>query len=234
METQQIIDQLYLNRGNLIKKTKNPYQSPNLIHRRIFWQRIFLADKLIARHIKHNNAVLDFGTHEGVIVPALVSRFNSVYSLELIEERNKPDDDGKTEKERLIEMVEFFKLPLEKLNYVDIEAEDQRLEMLDDNKFDCIVATDVLEHVPNLDILMNTFKRVLKDEGIMVISIPLEHFIYRSGVWLNNLFFKMGTERDFHINEAEDIDKILRDNFEVIETRTVFGFFRFYALKKRS
>lgn len=41
-----------------------------------------------------------------------------------------------------------------------------------DNFFDGILCTEVLEHVLDLEIVLREFHRVLKPEGILLISIP--------------------------------------------------------------
>jgi len=50
-----------------------------------------------------------------------------------------------------------------------------------DNSFDAIIASDVLEHLNNRHEIMEEMKRVLKEDGIIIISLPNE-FSYQP-VW---------------------------------------------------
>ncbi len=43
---------------------------------------------------------------------------------------------------------------------------------LDDNSFDCILATEVLEHCPNPELTLREIYRVLKAEGILFFTVP--------------------------------------------------------------
>lgn len=223
-----LLDEVYQLRDQFIHLDKDPYLSPNFIHRKIFWQRIYLTLGLLDQYVNSHTNILDFGTNQGVIVPDLVRQFDQVTSLELREVRSQTE-----QKQNLESMVNHFGLDIEKIKYVDIEENDQKLSDLPDDSFDAIIATDVLEHVPNLDTLMDTFQRILKPNGKLIVSIPTENFLYRLGVRLNDLVFKMGTDRDFHINDEADIDNLLRQHFLVETEKTLWTFFHFYVLNNQ-
>jgi len=61
----------------------------------------------------------------------------------------------------------------------DLEK-DEKLRF-NDGTFDVIIALDVLEHLNNRHEIMRELKRVLKNEGIMIISLPNE-FSYQP-IW---------------------------------------------------
>jgi 2-polyprenyl-3-methyl-5-hydroxy-6-metoxy-1,4-benzoquinol methylase len=220
-----VLDEVYRDREQFIHLEKDPYLSPNIVHRKIFWQRIRVAQLLIARYCNLRHDVLDFGTNQGVIVPFLVQHFHTVNSVELRSVREKDDQIAE-----ITRMLEHLSLPTRGLNFIDIEPDDQQLKMLDDDSQDCIVATDVLEHVPKLPMLLDTFERILRSGGVIIVSIPLEHPGYKLGVWLNDLFFGMGIDRSFHVNSARHIDRLVRERFRLVTTRSLWTFFRLYVL----
>lgn len=57
------------------------------------------------------------------------------------------------------ENIEFITNDIKKLNFLDEE-------------FDCIVSFETLEHIKEHDVVISELKRVLKKEGILIISTP--------------------------------------------------------------
>jgi len=73
-----------------------------------------------------------------------------------------------------------------------------------DNYFDCIIAGEVIEHIPNLDGFMKEIHRILKPNGIFAISTPnpespIEVFIHFQQ-WLKGYNFGEGGKGD-HVHE---------------------------------
>ncbi len=52
-----------------------------------------------------------------------------------------------------------------------IEANVENMPF-DDNSFDCVIASHILEHVPNMGIALQEIRRVLKKNGYLVLLIP--------------------------------------------------------------
>jgi len=73
-------------------------------------------------------------------------------------------------------------IKIAKSNYPSIEFYCGSLDKIPEknNSFNCIICTDVLEHVEDEVAVLNEFYRVLDDEGILIITTPhkgLFHFI---------------------------------------------------------
>lgn len=55
-----------------------------------------------------------------------------------------------------------------------------------DNSFDIILAMDVMEHVPNEQRALNEIKRVLKDDGLLLITVPAFELLWSVHDDVNN------------------------------------------------
>lgn len=77
------------------------------------------------------------------------------------------------------------KLAEKNLDRVLIGPADKCLEGLEDSRFDCVIFNDVLEHMAFPEILLNDLKRVLKENAVIVGSIPnIRYFpIFLSYIW---------------------------------------------------
>jgi ubiquinone/menaquinone biosynthesis C-methylase UbiE len=93
---------------------------------------------------------------------------------------------------------------------------------LDDKSIDIIFTSEVLEHVYNLTQVMNEFHRVLKDNGVIVMSTPnFNHF----KVKINHLLFgkidrlggTMGDGGHRNFLTQEFFRHFVKDYFDIIE-----------------
>lgn len=95
--------------------------------------------------------VLDIGCYEGTISALIKERGNEVYGVDISEHA-----------------VELAKQKGIKAKVADV---DDGLPF-PDNFFDVVVAGEVIEHILNVDFLMEEIKRVLKTHGFTVITTP--------------------------------------------------------------
>jgi SAM-dependent methyltransferase len=51
-------------------------------------------------------------------------------------------------------------------------------QLLGDEKFDVIVCIETMEHVSNVNLLLRGMKHVLKDDGVIIITCPNDHWYY--------------------------------------------------------
>jgi cyclopropane fatty-acyl-phospholipid synthase-like methyltransferase len=52
------------------------------------------------------------------------------------------------------------------------------VEKLPDNEFDCIIMMDVLEHIENHTLFFNKVVNKLKDNGMILITVPAWQFLF--------------------------------------------------------
>jgi SAM-dependent methyltransferase len=94
------------------------------------------------------------------------------------------------------------------------------------NSFDVITAFDILEHCKNLDFILDEIKRVLKKEGILLLTIPTKDFKQTNEdsthvwhFWLKE-WVKILEEKNFKILE---VSRFLR-NFSWLNKLIVMNF----------
>ncbi len=130
------------------------YNHPNFIFRYIENSRINKLIKLA--EIKETDKVIEVGCGAGHILERVPR--GKLYGIDISEIQIK------RAKERLGNKVELAKSPGEKIPY-------------EDKFFDKILCSEVIEHVLDPKPLLYEMKRVLKDDGILSLSIPNENLI---------------------------------------------------------
>jgi len=87
-------------------------------------------------------------------------------------------------------------------------------------KFDAIICTETLEHLKDPKRHVDTFKALLKEDGILVISMPNENSIYHRimvflGFGVDSHIFEL--YKHLHFPTVSQILKFLGENFEIIK-----------------
>jgi len=90
----------------------------------------------------------------------------------------------------------------EKVEYIVGDCLDTKLE---DKKFDTIVSFETIEHLKNQDKYLEELKRVLKDDGLIVVSTP------------NREVF--GNKNPFHVHEftKKEFEELLKKYFQYVQ-----------------
>lgn len=93
-----------------------------------------------------------------------------------------------------------------------------------DGSFDVVVAMEVLEHVTDLDIALSNIHRVLRDDGVFIMSTPNNNILWRV-VWFlwARTFGRMWL--DTHKTNVDERSwlAILGRRFDILEKRTHWG-----------
>lgn len=130
------------------------YNHPNPIFRYIENKRI---KKLIElAEIKNNDKVIEVGCGAGHILERIIA--GKLYGIDISEIQIK------RAREKLGSKVELLKAPAEKIPF-------------EDNFFDKILCSEVIEHVLEPVPILIEMKRILKDDGILSLTIPNENLI---------------------------------------------------------
>lgn len=145
--------------------TNNIYFSSNPL------KRYFVRTNLIkiissVQRLTNKNDVLDFGPGFGMLLPALSKIFTRTVALDV--DKNQLTSAAK--------IIKNFSIPNVKLVYRSLEVE---FDDFDDESFDCIVVDNVLEHISYHDEILQNFHRILRMNGLLVISLPTENVLYR-------------------------------------------------------
>jgi 2-polyprenyl-3-methyl-5-hydroxy-6-metoxy-1,4-benzoquinol methylase len=180
----------------------------------IFWQRIDVAIKKIQNSKKELN-VLDFGCGTGVVSFELSKQGCNVTSIDL----------DLTPQKSLSQFVNFPN----NINFLEGDIFNQQFNQ----KFDIIIALDVLEHIP-LDILpkyLNHFAELLSENGKVIVSGPTENILYKIGRFIagsdftgsyhetNIALIKLEFEKIFQIKKVKKLyfPFVLFEIFEAIK-----------------
>lgn len=81
-------------------------------------------------------------------------------------------------------------------NNLDFFQSDALNTPFADHSFDCIVSFETLEHLYEHELLLNEFKRILKPEGVLMISTP-DKDIYSGDTHHNEFHEKELTKKEF-------------------------------------
>ena len=97
--------------------------------------------------------------------------------------------------------------PSDKVSF--LKADLTKLLYLRDNYFDVIVSIETIEHIPNHNIMIREFHRILKPNGLLILS-TVDHEVY---------CIKGGINNKHHINELskEQLVSVLSKRFRVEE-----------------
>ena len=103
---------------------------------------------------------------------------------------------------------------------------------ISDHSLDYIVATEVLEHIEDVESLLLKFCIKLKPEGKLIVSLPTENSLYRLGRKI------AGFSGDYHQDEIVDLEKMYRQVNLKLEKKFslpapgIFCLYKFYLFSK--
>lgn len=160
----------------------------------------------IVEKIGKGNKVLDLGCRYGELT-SYYEKENEVIGVDIDENALK-----------ICEHRLGIKTYLQNLN--------ERLQF-DDNSFDVVVLSEVLEHLPYPDITLGEIKRVLKEKGFLVGSVPNGTRIKNRLSFLFKGIIELDRTHLQHFSQ-KSLKQLLEKNFNSIETKLIGG--RFISL----
>lgn len=169
---------------------------PSYVHRNpamrwMAWRRVEILAGFFERVCREEFAdarpkVMDFGCGTGVLFET-ASRFaGQIYGVDLVLDASRL-----LVAERGLERVTLLEPA-------------QAAEVIGEDEIDIILAAEVLEHVDPLDETLELFRSWLKPGGVLLISVPTENMLYRTGRRL------AGFRGDYHHRNAAAIDREIR------------------------
>lgn len=181
------------------------YLHPNPAMRFMAWRRIEVIADMVsswfdqrARRDGETRAVLDFGCGTGVLFRESLRHADVVYGVDIVLHAA----------ELLVDELALDAVEL--LDPTDVP------DSVADRSVDAVLAAEVLEHFEDLTDPLTMFRRVLKPDGRLFVSVPTENALYKFGRTL------AGFKGDYHHSEAASIDReIRRFGYRHIRTRHV-------------
>ncbi len=132
------------------------------------------------------DAVMDFGCGTGVLFAPALEVADRVIGVDLVLDAAR------------------YLVEAEKLTGVELLTPDQIDDELEPASIDVILASEVLEHIEDMESTMQSFCRCLKPGGSLLVSLPTEGWIYRVGRRL------AGFDGHHHVHDARSIDAEIR------------------------
>lgn len=197
---------------------KMPLFSKNFAKKMVVLKKYRFITDFLNSNSKGGKA-LDFGTGFGAFLPVLSNNYYEVIAVDAYDDQIKAAKD----------LIEYFNL-----NNVKVEKvpKENGLLSFHDSEFDLILATDVLEHIRNYENVVLELKRILKPGGLIIVSLPREHFLYR-------MFARKEVENDeerghvYHNSKGADkLENYVASNFKLFKRVNVYGFIHIMILVK--
>jgi len=188
------------------------YNSKIPIIRNLFRNRVETA--LSYASLDDDAILLDIGCHSGFLLEAI--RKHHLLSKYFGIDSSKYDRKGNMKNC-------YFKVA------------DARSLPFHDKLFNVVFVLDVLEHIKEIEVVINEIHRVLKPNGLAILSGPTESRFYKMCrfLWLRKVSLES------HVHTVYDIEKkFVGNGFELIELKRLPGFpipdiFRISKLKKK-
>ena len=197
------------------------YRSKNIIVRKIFFGRLNTAVDLGRDALSATDAsVLDLGCGEGVLIKKIEETHPNIKVFGSDIEPN----------------IELLKKSVK----AEISVADINDLPYPDKQFNAIFCLDVLEHIRDLQKPAIEIARILKDEGVLIISEPTESAIYKFGRWILKGTFSAieGPAASPHWHNAKTIENFMTNHgFELDIKRKIpnlpfFSLFHIMRFKK--
>lgn len=179
------------------------YTHHNPLVRWIMFRRLDVVLEMLRQVNPNSKSVatgtgLDFGCGVGLLLPELAKHLKTVYATDICL-------DGAKETVRHHGCQNVFLLPPK-----------DAFAAIPDDSLQVIIATDVLEHVDNLEELIKVFRTKLSQKGALIISGPTENVIY--GICRKIA----GFTGDYHVRNIFDIEKVVENlGFQQIQERAL-------------
>jgi ubiquinone/menaquinone biosynthesis C-methylase UbiE len=177
------------------------YYSSNSIVRYYFWNR--LRSLLNLAKFRPEDTVLEIGFGPGIIFPSLADVSNLIIGIDPLLQwiPCSPSSCFRIVKKMCkSEGIE---------GKVELVRGDAQNIPLQQEICDVVIATDVLEHVPDLSRSMREIERILKRDGTFLACIPMENFYRRNARRLFNLP-GLSTDEHFYKEILGAIESVFR------------------------
>lgn len=189
-------DEDFVEWNKLMSKNYNQDYYYERSHPFIVWverKRLTAISSLIKAHLKTTNftdpTIVEVGCGAGHVLKEITHKINTknLIGIDILE------DWLNQAKEKLGDKVKLIKGFAEKLPF-------------NDNSIDYLVCSEVLEHVIDPIVVLNEIKRTVKENGLIVISIPNETIInkiknlFDSVKLYDKLFPNLEKHNDWHIH----------------------------------
>ena len=147
--------------------------------------------------------LLEIGTGSGILIPELSRHCDSLFCIDI---HNHLGDVKRYAKIKGINAKICYG------NVLNLKFKPK--------SFDAIVCVSVLEHLIEVDKALDNLKRVLKDDGVLILGFPTKNIIGEKIIeWI-----APGT-KDRHVSSSVKILKEIRKRFRIVKFNNQYHFF---------
>lgn len=179
-----------------LKEIVPEYHSKNIFIRSLFLKRLKIALQLAWQKLQSGDElkIIDLGCGEGKFLKLVEENFKNVKTF------------GIDIEPRVLEIKKFLR--------AEIKVADIRNSGFPDVFFDVVFCLDALEHFENLEKPVDEIKRILKPDGLLIISLPTENLFYKLGrlAIKGTMSEKEGPCSSSHFYNAKTIERFLCSN----------------------
>jgi len=155
--------------------------------------------KYISKYLKKNDKILDIGTGAGTIALYFANKGYNITGIDISEKAIKSC------------IASQKNLNIKNINFLVDDFQNTKLKQ----KFNFIIFTEVIEHLPDDDLALKSIFKLLKPNGILFLSTPsLNAPLHRMGL-AKEFDKKVGHLRRYSRKEITDL--VNNNNFEIIE-----------------
>ncbi|MEM0381780.1 MAG: methyltransferase domain-containing protein [Nitrososphaerota archaeon] len=167
-----------------------------------YWHReIVKTAKSMVKGHEIAEPVLDLGCGDGVRVRMIFGDTVEIHGVDIDPE-----------------MVEFAKERLDKVYLGSIE--DPPPEILN-RRYGTIVLMESLEHINNPEKVLETAYKLLTDNGLLIVIVPLETILFRIiwWLWTHSMGMRWKGAHLFKFNSEQQLFSILEKWYKIVEYR---------------
>jgi len=185
------------------------YLHKNFLVRKTFIDRFKIAYRLASFKDK---SVLDYGCGSGIFLQSISHEINKGIGVDLD-----------------IEIAKKI-ISAENITLKEIKSE-KNVESF--SNIDIITSFDVLEHIPNLELVLETFKKILNPDGAVIISGPTENFLYKLARRITQFgVYGRTLGEEEHVSNIYDIKELMENNgFTITKNVNLWGLFHITRFK---
>jgi len=184
------------------------YKSKSSLVRKLFWDRITTSVNFA--NVSDESVILDVGCSSGNLLKT-INVLNSNCECWGIDVEN-----------------DIMKLDIGNCKFAVCDVKNTSFA---DKYFTVIFALDTLEHIEDVDDAIKEMQRILRDDGLFILSGPTETWFYKLCRFIQfGMFSKhittsergMGSEIDYHFHNIYELEKKLISNgFEKIKQKSL-------------
>lgn len=174
-----------------------PYEMKIPLVSNLYKNRIKIAIKFA--QLKDDSVILDVGSRDGYLLKT-IRNFNTSCKCYGIEKDQRV---------------------LEEIETCDVKLGDARQIPFEAKFFDIVFVLSILEHIEEIEIAINEIRRVLKPEGLVILSGPTESWFYK----FCRLLYAHKLEHEEHVHTIYGIEKKFEANgFQLVKRKSLPGF----------